>query len=557
MKNIAKTAMLALVVSFCSCEDFFRVQTDNVLDGDDYIAVENEMYAGYIGITTKVQAIGDKAIYLTETRGELLEPTVNTGADLRSLYNYAVNLKGNSYADPAPYYDVIIACNDYIAKMREFKSRNAAGIDEARYKALISSTLRMKAWTYLTIAKIYGEVVWFDDPLIELKDISQFEEKDLDQTVAACKELLTTGVDGINGTYKFSWVEWVDPDAVGTDGTYRYWDYMTPEYEALYAELCLWSGDYQTAYHILLERLQREFKGRSSDSTPFIRNLMTGSGSRYKSYWASITPYAYETVSAIIYNYAKNQTNSLLRHFKYDAPAEYLLAPSEAGRSRWADPTFNPLGSTSNDPRANVTFTQNSAGQWYLAKFGSSISETYQDNVPIYIYRGSELHFMLAEALNQLGRYEEAACIINQGVGSAWPSGGVTWPDFTSDWTSAMDDGTTRKYPNVGIRGSLSITGNRTFYCTEGYQKTAPQAPTLTPLADEVAVKRANDEALLDEMMLEFAGEGKNYFAMLRAARRYNDYSIIADRVCSKYTDPEEIRSKILAGGYFLQWDMK
>lgn len=45
------------------------------LDNEDYISEESEMYSGYIGIMTKMQAIGDKVIYLNELRGEMVVPT--------------------------------------------------------------------------------------------------------------------------------------------------------------------------------------------------------------------------------------------------------------------------------------------------------------------------------------------------------------------------------------------------------------------------------------------------------------------------------------------------
>lgn len=539
MKHILKIALLCVIPIFTACDDFFNVQTDNVLDDKDYISADNEMYAGFIGIMTKVQAIGDKVIYLTDTRGELLEPTVNASSDLLSLYNYTSDLYGNSYANPAAYYDVIIACNDYMAKMHEYNNRHSASIDDDHYKALISSTLRVKAWVYLTIAKIYGEAVWFDDPLLGIQDLSGYEVKNLDQVVNSCKQLLDTGVDGINGKLSFSWVEWLDPTMVGQDGVYRYWDYMTPEYFALYAELCLWSGNYQQAVDLLLTNIQRVLATSNSDATSWLRNITLDGN--YKTIWNSINPYARETVSAIIYDYSKNQTNDILRHFDSEAPNEYLLAPSEVGRDRFSDPVFNNLGGRS-DTRGGVTFRQNSANQWVIQKFrpiGTTVrTKPYQADVPIYIYRSSELHFMLSEALNQMERYTEAAAIINQGVGGAFPNGNVTWEGFTSDWTAVTATGT-RKYPNAGIRGTF-LLGDRTFY-----DSSDPDA------------KKKNDLALLDEMLLEFPCEGKIYPAMIRIAKRYNDFDMIADRVCPKYSNPEEIRTKIQAGGYFIKWNMK
>ena len=68
-----------------------------------------------------------------------------------------------------------------------------------------------------------------------------------------------------------------------------------------------------------------------------------------------------------------------------------------------------------------------------------------------------------------------------------------------------------------------------------------------------------NDLAMLDEAMLEFAGEGKVYPMMNRMAVRYGDASIVADRVCQKYTDEAlaaAVRSKIMDGGYWVPFDL-
>lgn len=540
-KNILKIALLCMITTFAACEDFFNVQTDNVLDEKDYISADNEMYAGFIGIITKMQAIGDKSIYITDMRGELLEPTVNTNSELRSLYNYDDNLAGNSYADPAGYYDVIIACNDYIARMDAYKKKNSLSIDAEHYEGLISSTLRIKAWTYLTIAKIYGEAVWFDDPLVGVQDLSKYKTMNIDEVVAACKQLLNTGVNGINGTKKFSWVEWIAPELVGKESAYRYWDYMTPEYFALYAELSLWSGDYQTAYTLLINGLQTKIASMDSDATDWIRNSTLNGN--YKTIWNATSPYARELVSAIIYDYSKSQTNKLLYHFDSELPNKYMLAPSEVGRLRFSDPAFNSLGTQAADTRNGVTFAKNSVGNWVIQKFrplsSPGRSKPYMDDVQIYIYRASELLFMLSEALNQMGRYTEAAALINQGLGGAFPTGLINWEGFTNVWVIKPTDGTVRKYPNAGIRGTFGI-GNRTFF-----DSTDPEA------------KKKNDLALLDEMLLEFPCEGKIYPAMIRVAKRYNDYSIISDRVCPKYSDPTTIKAKIENGGYFVKWDMK
>lgn len=535
-----------LLAGTSSCKDFFNPETDDVLLGKDYISAQTEMYTGYLGIITKMQAVGDKSIYLTDTRGELLEPTTNAPSELIALYNYADDTVSNGYADPAGYYDVVIACNDYMANMKQYRQDFKESVNEDHYKNLISSTLRIKAWAYLTIGKIYGKALWFDDPMIKiqnLSDTSKYELRDLDGIVAGCKSLLTDGFDGVDGTLSFSWYQWLDPETALADSKYRFWDYMTPDYAGLMAELCLWSGDYQMAATLMFAALNEKISSSTADATPWIRNVTLNGN--YQTIWNYSSPYAREAVSAIIYSYANNQTNSLLKHFGTEYPNQYLLRPSLVGRNRFSDAVFNPKGSGS-ETRMGVTFKQDSQGRYYISKFRPNTSVRtypYQDDVHIYIYRASEYHFMLAEALNNLGRLEEAAALINGGVGGRFPNGGVTWAGFTNDWTGSTALGT-RKYYNVGIRGTFSLA-SRTF-------------TTVASVEGMAAAKKFNDKALMDEMMLEFPCEGKIYPAMIRVARRWNDYSIIADRVCPKYGDKaEEIRAKILNGGYFVPWDLQ
>ena len=187
-------------MTFAGCGDFFNPDTDDELNGNDYISSKTEMYTGFLGIMTKLQAVGDKEILLTDTRADLLEPTTQSTSELISLYNYAPKLTGNSYADPAGYYDVIIACNDYLSKMTEFKQKYPQLVEEEVYDALISSTVRIKVWTYKTIGEIYGQAVWFDDPVTKFEDITKsdkYQLLDMDALTDKCIALMDNGYNNI------------------------------------------------------------------------------------------------------------------------------------------------------------------------------------------------------------------------------------------------------------------------------------------------------------------------------------------------------------------------
>ncbi|MCD8178825.1 MAG: hypothetical protein LUE98_16025 [Tannerellaceae bacterium] len=534
MKNLLfkYLTLICLLLWGSGCSDFFQVDTDDVLDHSDYINEESEMYSGFLGIITKVQAIGDKSIYITDTRAEMLEPTLNAPSELYALYNYDTDLSGNSYADPAPYYDVILACNDYMLKMYQYRT-NAVGavIDSGHYAAMIAGAVRIKAWVYLTLAKIYGEAVWFDDPLREYKDPSEFKLLDFDQLIQACLDLLDKGFDGVSSDATMAWEEFIDPEASGSTGEYYYWDFMTPDYSTLYAELCLWTDNFQKAANLVLDKLNTAYYGSTSQTRNYLRN--DDWYGKYKdAFWGNQTPQRTECVSVILYKYDNNQINSLKKHFSTVSPNQYMLAPSTVAMDRFSDEEFNNLGVETEDRRASVCFKQDSEGKYYIDKYIIRNSQTaYQDDMCIYIYRGADLYYMLIEAMNGLERYDEVSALMNAGIGGTFPQGGVSFSGFTDWWTARTPSGSAQ-YPDKGIRGVFKL-GDREM-TRDKYQ---------------------NDLLILDEMMLEFPVEGKTLPAMIRMARRYGDANIIADRICPKYSNPDEIRAKILAGGYFIKWN--
>lgn len=538
------------------CDDFFNPDTDVTLDNEDYISEESEMYSGYIGIMTKMQAIGDKVIYLNELRGEMVVPTATAPTELYNLYNYDDDLSGNSYADPSGFYEVINACNDYLRKLKTYEENNS--INESHYKALVSSTLRVKTWMFMTIAKIYGEVVWVDKPMTSLRDLSKFDVLNLDETMVACKNLLDIGFDNIDGTYETAWKDWVDPDTELANSEYRRWDMMTPPYYALYAEICLWLGRYQQCINMILNKMNSMYEKTNNQSIAFLRNDMLFS--HYNNFFNNETPYDYESASAIMYDYQNRQTNNLLKHFDSDYPNKYWLAPAEVAVERFKDNEFDPLGNQTKDFRMDRTVYDYN-GKWVVCKFrpiSSPLRAAYRDDVFVYTYRGADLYFMLAEAFNQLGRRAVIDALINVGVSGYISEFDVNeegtysgnWYGFTPHWTNAStvynySNGTSgiasRKYGDKGIRGtevSYSGLGSRTF----------------------TSDKQNNDEEILKEMMLEMACEGKVYPAMIRMAKRYNDNSFMAKYISEKYEttgNAEDIRSKIMNGDYFIKWNLK
>ena len=574
-KFICVFTILGTMTLLAGCSDFWDPDTDDEFKGDNGFSSNTEMYTGFLGIMTKLQEIGDKEILLTEPRGELIEPCDESSNELIALYNYDQNLQTNSYANPQGYYEVIIACNDYLKNMASYKSR--PNVDLEAWKALVASALRTKVWTYKTLAEIYGRAVWFDDAITEVTEIKlgdRFQLLELPQLIDKCMVTLDQGFDGVVSSLDIDWYEWLDPthSVSLSSSQYRKWNYMVPAYAGLYAELCLWKGAvldaagqnatsyYKSAADILLKALGTNINVTSDPGSNVYWLPSAATPGHYSPIWNNSQPYPYEAVSAIIYDYTNNQTNTLLKHFSNEYPNNYLLRPSAKGKARFLSADFNP-GASTNDTRYKCVFGT-SAGQDYISKFrpvGSTQRvNAYQDDCHIYMYRATQYHMMLTEALNHLKRFIAMNAVFNSGVKAGegddcFHPEQAEWEGFAStvdptkcDWTGTANWGT-RRYPSMGIRGCFTGLAAR------------PVMQNTHELG-ELGTMRFNDLALLDEAMLEFAAEGKVYPMMNRMAVRYSDPSIVADRVCEKYENEglkATVRQRILDGAYWVPFDLQ
>lgn len=583
-----KCALLLSAVSVASCDDFFQPETEDALSGDDYMSSVSEMATGFLGVLTTMQQVGDKEIYLTDTRGDILEPTEQSIAPLIALYNYDEDLTGNEYADPAAYYDVVIACNDYLYKMKEFREKYPERVDETEYfPGLYASAIRVKAWAYMTLAEIYGQALWFDDPIHAIKDVSDSQVFTLMQTaeiVQKCISMLNTNVvlDSkmtIDPQSKFSWISWIDKDNVNSVGSsdYRYWDMMTPDFAPLMAKLQIWNAacldrdgkteEAQLAYQEVLDQLLPYLQKYWAQYKHYWKRCPTTPG-HLSSFWNNSTPYQEEVISAIIYDYTKNQTNRLLYHFSNEYPNKYLLRSNEAARARYTDTEFNPsMGE--GDKRLGLT-TKEVNGQWCISKYrpnGNVRANAYQDDVHIYTFRCSELFLWMAEALNHLGRYEAMNRVINNGFAATdydmlmhLQNGGEElnevseenrkeFAGFNSYW--AVPSSVDRYGTYTGFRGCLDNLKPVDVWTEKDHSAAEAQAH--------------NDDLLAKEWTLEFAAEGKSYPNLIRFAERYNNPAIVSDIVTIKYgSKADEIAAKIqgtntLTGtkGYYVPWKLR
>ncbi|MDR1273431.1 MAG: RagB/SusD family nutrient uptake outer membrane protein [Odoribacteraceae bacterium] len=538
MKHATYTLFLAALLCV-GCDKFFNTNPKDIYNAEDYIGTQSEIYSGFLGVITKMQAVGDHAIFLTDTRADYLEPTDNAPQELREVYSYE-HRQGNAYADPRGFYDVIISCNDYMQKARAYRDANPEVVDADHYRGLVSSALRVKAWAYFMLAKIYGQAIYFDEPLTEYKSMNDYPILDLDQLIAKCKQLLEVGVDGIDGSYVINWAAIINPSDPN-NASLIHWGFMTPDYAGLLGEICLWTGDYQKTIDLVWPALNAAFAKTSEQWS--LSDWWRG---KYAAMFSDvISTQSKFIISAIIYNYDNNQTNRLIDYFENVYPCKYYLRPSEYGVERYR---LQPRSDgTEGDTRRGGRLTSTRNGERVMRRFlDESVRPAYRNDVHINIFRPHDYHLMLIEAFNHVKHWDEAESIMNRGVGQRWGGQAIMWDVYGGDATWGSNWSGSK--PNLGVR-----------YANDLDSYDLPRYDDLSVTDDEKI--RAYDEAILNEILLEFPCEGKVYPAMIRFARRYgNDYAhFIADKIVPKYPEAMQatVRAKILAGEYFVKWDLR
>jgi len=503
-KTIYTVLFISVSLVFGGCTDFFSPDTSEILLEKNYVGDYTELYSGYMGIAATVQDVADQASFMEGLRGDLLEPTQNAPREIWDVYNHE-DLTGNSFASPKGYYNVIMNVNDYLSHVFAYRQKDSTSISETTYRGLVGGALRYKTWAYLQLAKIYGEAIYFDEPVTSYGNISKYPVLKFDDLITKCIDLIEVGTNGIDGTGTVIWSTELFPGQSGQSPTSLSWDKICPPKECLLAELYLYKNDFQKTKENCIALIKRGGENEAS----YQINLSEGA-SDWKLFGS--TYYRKEQICIQFYDYSLHQTNRYIQYYSNTYPNKYYLRPTTAGMSHFDAQTK--AGIPGDGSRGNKATYIQSNGNWVLYKFllGNLTSDKiYTNDVQICMYRAAEIHLFLVEALIGMGHFQEALAFLNNGVSSNYnTTTGRFNPPFTEYPSCLYLTSSTGDKANSGIRGRVGLDPVGTFALLSA-------SPT-----DTLVNMRRLDSLVVEETCLEFAGEGKALYAMNRMARRWN-----------------------------------
>ncbi|WP_345953795.1 RagB/SusD family nutrient uptake outer membrane protein [Mucilaginibacter sp. PAMB04168] len=188
-KFVYRILLASCLVTAFSCKKLVDVKPEDQVDITNHFQNVYDANAAVIGIYGQLQGIADRYIVLNELRADLMSPTMNADQYLRQLNTHTVT-EDNPWADPKPFYRIIMNCNDALANF-DIMLKDAK-LTQRDYDERYADVNAVRAFLYLQLGIHWGNVPYVTDPLATvdaLKDAAKFPKTNfndlLDKLIAS------------------------------------------------------------------------------------------------------------------------------------------------------------------------------------------------------------------------------------------------------------------------------------------------------------------------------------------------------------------------------------
>ena len=567
----------SMFVTTSSCKSLFDLEPEETLTKEQVYRNLFDADAAIIGLYGKFMNLAKQHVILNELRADLLDVSGGADEQLTQLNNHNVQ-EGNVYADPRPFYEVILNCNDILKNFKVMLDQNKMKADE--YNQRTADIIALRTWVYLQVGIHFGQVPYTTTTVENIADLSALNATPKLSLQNLVKELIKT-MEAIPPIYMEVYPSTNSLVANSVDGYLL--NKMFINKHVLLGDLYLWDNQYlkaATAYKLVLETASRlgydintgeiflglykikyaeanardmtvAYAGSRNDINALVDNNDTG--------WRSIfsrrntdAGYNYEWIWSLPFDATFNPQNPFIDLFMNK------VKPSEQSISLWN--SQRQINNFPFDSRGRMTYkTVNGKPvvMKYLYNYIDPLTSFNLGNANFgkgqwLLYRAATLHLRFAEAANRNGRRKLAFALMNQGISTTFNNTAIT------DKTNLMNTFDVPPYDFDGRNGD-NPSFRASWYRNTGIRGRAYLQPVAVVGDSTLSI----ENSLIEESALELAYEGQRWGDLVRVALRRNDPAFLADKVYKKLKkannpNADAVRAKLMiSSNWYLPFKLK
>jgi hypothetical protein len=524
--------MLFPVLCFSSCEGLLEVDSDRlVFERDHGMNSANDTLYSMFGVFSQLQKLADSYVVLGEVRGDLMDVSESANRFLKEVNNFDFSPENPYSSNVRDYYAVINNCN-YI--IENIDTTIVSRAEKVMYRVYAASKA-IRAWTYMQLMLNYGEVTYYEKPLLTLEDA--FKNHPVFKSMNELAPVLIADLE--------PWRDTRFPE-FGSLHAYNVRNSFFPV-RFLLGDLYLWTDQYEKAANeyrdlMFLNRIVITAANRSFHNV--VNNAFTGTS--FHGWMNNFSFYANEQITKLV------ASNEYERYFTLDSLiTDREVIPSKVSIQNWADQYYtetvslDTVGDLRNRSYSRAFDSRNGSimtDEYQIAKYRDIYTEDFKTR-HVMIYRASTLYLRYAEAVNRLGKPRLAFAVLKNGLKPSTINSRLLIPDserysqpdsILPNYMNFLDDRFTN---NIGVRarGCGNVDRDTTHFVI-------PRS-----ILDKDSLIMFVEDMIVREAALELAYEGNRFHDLMRVAIRRNDNAYLADKVALKHEQNREaIRSKLM-----------
>ena len=434
MKIYIKLLLIALLLtSQFSCGDWLELPPREGLIREEFWNTKEDVEAVIMGTYATLAAMNDRLFKYGELRGEFLKGDYNQSGDERKIMEGSI-YPDNGMCNWADFYKVINFCNEIIEYAPKVQSKDNTFTDYILY-GYLSEAYFLRSLSYFYLVRIYKDVPFITEPTLTDGD-NVYVEKETEENI----------------------LEAIQSDLVMCRPWATVDGYLTPDenkgratkaaIDALLADIALWTFDYETCIEHV-QNIENSKRYILLESLDWFTLFSEGN--------------TFESIFEFQFEDALNQKNGLYgltneNSHNYD-PSDYAV---EIFDNKTSPELVRGVG------KSIKKYNESSYIIWKYVGIKGDGNQfrpfTVQNSANWIVYRYADVLLMKAEALSQLGQYDEAREILS----------------------------TIRS--RAGINKTLDLVNSASSF----------------------------EDAIMDERSRELAYEGKRWFDLMRMGRRNN-----------------------------------